>query len=95
MKDNGVCRERETDGFENAVGMPKHIEYARGRRESENAGLGFLVSSILHIFCRILKSYLTSGLCYAGNIFFIALPFIFLPCSNSGMSNLATQYEKH
>jgi len=37
---------------------------------------------------------MTSGLCYEGNIFLIAFPFIFtLSCSNSGKANHAAQYK--
>jgi hypothetical protein len=37
---------------------------------------------------------MTSDRCYAGNIFIIALPFIFIPRSNSGMAKHAAQYKK-
>ncbi len=42
------------------------------------------ISQSLHMNC---------GRCYAGNIFLIALPFIFISCSNSKMANPAEQYK--
>ncbi len=45
----------------------------------------------LQTHSNIIKSYLTSGQCYEGNIFHFALLFSFIPCSYSMMANHAAQ----
>jgi hypothetical protein len=71
--------------------MPRHAENAMRRQESENAGLGeakqhhpaFLVASISSPLLQN-SQYMTSGQYYEGNIFLIALLFIFKPCRIPG-----------
>ncbi len=41
------------------------------------------------------KSYMTSGQCYEGNIFLIALPFSFILCRKSGMAIRGAQYKNN
>jgi hypothetical protein len=55
----------------------------------------FLVASIDSFFCKTYKSYMTSGQCYEGIIFLIALPFSFILCSRSGKAIYAAQYKKN
>jgi hypothetical protein len=86
---------RTPQGHKNMMRTPqghqKMLRTPDAHQESKNAGLGeakrrhsvFLYLQITHFFCRILKSY-ECGLCCAGNIFLIAFPLVFIPCSNSG-----------
>ncbi len=57
----------------------RHQEHHYLGSQATSSGF-FLRFQILHFFCKILKSYMTSGQCYEGNSFLIALPFSFIPC---------------
>ncbi len=55
--------------IESTERVPKHVE--NNKQPPRNRELGailFFYLQIFHLFCRILQSYLTFGLCYEGNI---------------------------